>query len=158
GTPLYYTDQESGEQIACPVLVCVLPYSNYTYIQALPNAKIPSLLEALNNALRYFNGVPLSLKTDNMKQVVQKSHRYEPSFTDLLSQWAIHNHISLLATRVRRPKDKAPVENHVKNVYQRIYAPLRDRYNPSLEALNEAVRDELDLFNGRCFQKEDYSR
>lgn len=158
GDPMYYTDPQSGEQIPCPVLVCVLPYSNYTYVQALVNAKIPSLLEALNNTLHYFKGVPLSLKTDNMKQVVQKSNRYEPSFTELLEQWAQHNRISLLATRVRRPKDKAPVENHVKTIYQRVHAPLRDEVFLSLEALNAAIREQLDQHNDKHFQKDDYSR
>ncbi len=44
---------------------------------------LPALIAALNNCLRYFDGVPLSLKTDNMKQVVTKTNRYEPSFTEL---------------------------------------------------------------------------
>ncbi|MBK8642560.1 MAG: hypothetical protein IPN15_10220 [Saprospiraceae bacterium] len=33
----------------------------------------------------------------------------------------------MVASRVRKPRDKASVENAVKLAYQRIYAPLRDQ-------------------------------
>jgi transposase len=61
-----------------------------------------------------------------MKTAVIKNCRYEPVFTDNMVQWSLHNNTGLLAARVRKPKDKASVENEVKLVYQRIYAPLRD--------------------------------
>jgi transposase len=158
GDPIYYINKETGEQIACPVLVCVLPYSNYTYAEALPNATLPFLVAALNRALHYFKGAPLALKTDNMKQVVVKSNRYEPTFTDLIQQWSLHYNISLVASRPYKPKDKAPVENHVKIVYNRLYAPLRDNEFFSLEALNEALAQRLELHNEQRFQGKTYSR
>ncbi len=34
GKPMHYFDKATGEQISCPVLVCVLPFSNYTYVEA----------------------------------------------------------------------------------------------------------------------------
>jgi transposase len=61
-----------------------------------------------------------------MKQVVTKSCRYEPVFTQPLQQWAMHYNLTLLTTQVAKPKDKSAVENEVKIAYQRIYAPLRD--------------------------------
>lgn len=70
-----------------------------------------------------------------MKNAVSKSCRYEPLFTDTLLQWALHNNTSLLAARVRKPKDKASVENEVKLVYQRTYAPLCDKTFFSLSEL-----------------------
>lgn len=106
GDPIHYINKETGEQIACPVLICVLPYSNYTYAQALPNATLPFMVAALNRALRYFKGAPLALKTDNMKQVVIKSNRYEPTFTDLMQQWSLHYNISLVASRPLSQKIK----------------------------------------------------
>ena len=77
GSQMHFIDTSTGEETGCPVLVCVLPFSNLTYVQSLPDAKLPNLIAALNNCLRYFNGAPLSLKTDNMKQVAQKSNRYD---------------------------------------------------------------------------------
>jgi transposase len=39
GDNIFYVERESGELISCPVLVCVLPYSGYSYVEAL--AKLP---------------------------------------------------------------------------------------------------------------------
>jgi transposase len=86
--------------------------------------------------MQYFGGVPQSFKTDNLKQVVTKSCRYEPVFTEVMQQWALHYNITLLATRVAKPKDKAAVENEVKIAYQRIYAPLRDEVFKSIKELS----------------------
>ncbi|CAG5074814.1 IS21 family transposase ISPpu7 [Dyadobacter sp. CECT 9623] len=120
GEQLYYVDTSSGELIACPVFVAVLPFSGYGYVEALPNMKLAQVVKALNNALAYFGGVPLGAKSDNMKQWVSRSSRYEPAFTDMLEQWANHNHIALYAARPHKPKDKAAVENFVKITYRRI--------------------------------------
>ena len=140
GDKMSYVNKATGELITCPVLVCVLPYSKYTFAMALPDATIPQVIKALNDCLQYFGGAPLILKTDNMKQVVTKSCRYEPQFSEVLQQWSLHNNITLLATRVAKPKDKAAVENEVKIAYQRIYAPLRDQIFHHIDELNAAIR------------------
>ena len=126
GDMLHYLDSSTGEMIACPVFVSVLPFSGYGYVEALPNAKLPQVVKALNNALSYIGGVPLSAKSDNMKQWVSKSCKYEPTFTDMLEAWANHNNIALKAARPFKPKDKPSVENNVKITYRRIYATLRN--------------------------------
>jgi len=158
GDKMSYVDRSSGEVIYCPVLVAVLPFSKYTFAMALPDASIPQVIKALNACMAYFGGVPLSLKTDNMKQVVIKSCRYEPLFSEALQQWALHYNITLLATRIAKPKDKGAVENEVKIAYQRIYAPLRDEMFYYIGQLNEAVNKQLALHNEKLFQLKDYSR
>ena len=158
GDKMSYVDRSSGEIIFCPVLVAVLPFSKYTFAMALPDASIPQVIKALNACMAYLGGVPLSLKTDNMKQVVTKSCRYEPLFSEALQQWALHYNITLLATRVARPKDKGAVENEVKIAYQRIYAPLRDEIFYYQAQLNEAVKKQLALHNEKLFQLKDHSR
>jgi len=158
GDKMSYVDRSSGEVIYCPVLVAVLPFSKYTFAMALPDASIPQVIKALNACMAYFGGVPLSLKTDNMKQVVIKSCRYEPLFSEALQQWALHYNITLLATRVAKPKDKGAVENEVKIAYQRIYAPLRDEMFYYIGQLNEAVNKQLALHNEKLFQLKNYSR
>jgi transposase len=158
GDKMSYVDRDTGEVISCPVLVCILPYSGYTYACVLTDASIPRVIAALNACLSYFGGVPLSLKTDNMKQIVHKSCRYEPVFTEVFNQWSVHNNISLIAARVARPKDKAHVENGVKLTYQRIYAPLRDQTFFSIEELGAAVISQLDQHNSKLMQKKTFSR
>ena len=158
GDKMSYVNKSTGEVIYCPVLVCVLPYSKYSFAMALPDATIPQVIKALNCCLQYFEGVPLSLKTDNMKQVVTKSCRYEPLFSEVLQQWALHYNITLLATRVAKPKDKGAVENEVKIAYQRIYAPLRDEVFHHIDELNAATLKQLVLHNEKLFQLKDHSR
>jgi len=158
GDKISYVDQQTGEIHWCPVLVCTLPFSGFTYIEALPSARQQYLIKALNNALGYFGGVPLSAKTDNMKQVVRKSNRYEPAFEDLAQQWALHFGTTLMAARVAKPRDKASVESHVNVVYNRIYAVLRNRVFHSVEQMNQALMEELNKFNNRHLQRCNYSR
>jgi transposase len=158
GDNLSYIVKETGEVISCPVLVCVLPYSGYSYVSALINASLVHVVKALNECLVYFQGVPQNFKSDNMKQIVTKSCRYEPTFTDMMQQWALHNNIILLAARVGKPKDKASVENQVKLTYQRIYAPLRDKIFFSLEELNKSIREQLAEHHRLAFQRKAYSR
>lgn len=158
GDKLYYVDKPSGELIYCPVLVCVLPYSGYSFVLALENASLPQLIKGLNACLSFFGGAPLELKSDNMKQYVQRSCRYEPVFTQAIEEWGLHNQITLLAARVRKPRDKALVENEVRLSYQRIYAPLRDEVFFSLAELNAAIEKQLRLHHSLPMQKKGYSR
>jgi transposase len=158
GDKLHYTDRDTGEVIGCQVLVCVLPFSGYSFVIALPDATLPQLVKGLNACLAFFGGAPYSLKCDNMRQAVTKSCRYEPVFTDMISAWALHNNIHLLAARVRKPRDKAHVENEVKITYSRIYAPLRDKVFHSVEELNKAIVQQLHRHHKRPFQKKDFGR
>jgi transposase len=158
GDKIALVDEQTGEITWCPVFVCVLPFSSFTYIEAMLSAKRERLLNALNNALLYFGGVPLSAKTDNMKQIVKKSNRYEPSFEELAQQWSAHYGTTMMASRVAKPRDKASAESHVNAVYNRIYAPLRNMVFHSVVQINQALWNELDKFNGRNFQRRDCSR
>lgn len=105
GDNISYIDKSSGELISCPVLVCTLPYSGFSFVEALPNASIPKVVKALNRCLSFYEGVPLTFKTDNMKQIVYKSCRYEPIFSEVMQQWAHHYNIDLVTARVAKPKD-----------------------------------------------------
>jgi transposase len=158
GDKIPFTDRLTGQIIHCQVLVCTLPFSEFTYVEAMLSANREWLLNALGNALGYLGGVPSSVKTDNMKQVVKKSNRYEPAFDELIQQWSLHYGTTLMAARVRKPRDKASVESHVNAVYNRIYARLRNRIFHSVEEINLALWEELDRFNDRHLQRCDYSR
>ncbi|MDP4282045.1 MAG: IS21 family transposase [Bacteroidota bacterium] len=158
GDKIALVNEQTGEITWCPVLVCVLPFSGFTYIEALPTARRDYLLNALNNAFNYLGGVPQSAKTDNMAQIVKKSNRYEPTFDELAQQWSLHYGTTLMASRIRKPRDKASAESHVNAVYNRVYAALRNRIFHFIGQMNEALWAELDKFNDRNFQRLDYSR
>ena len=147
GKPLFYADRSTGEFIQCPVLVCVLPASGYTYVEALPTSGSEDLFCGLSRCLEYLGGVPRNVLSDNMRQVVVKNSRYEFTFTDLASQWSVYYGTNLEATRPYRPKDKPTVEKHVHISYMRIYARMRDEVFDSLASLNHRIGQLLDNHN-----------
>ena len=147
GKPLSYIDLSTGELITCPVLVCVLPASSYTYVEALASAQAEDLFGGLSRCMEYMGGVPRNILSDNMRQYVVKNSRYEFTFTELALQWSTHYKTNLEATRKNAPKDKPSVEKHVHISYLRIYAHLRDEEFFSLKTLNHRIRELLDAHN-----------
>lgn len=140
GKPLHIVDPQTGVIIPCPVLVCVLPFSHYPYIEALSSSKQEQLFCALNRCLEFFGGTPRNILSDNMRQYIQKNEKYEFKFSDLANQWALHYNTNLEATRPRKPKDKPTVENNVYISYLRVYAKLRDETFTSLFDLNTRIQ------------------
>lgn len=158
GATIPVTDPKTFQQTDCYVFVAVFAYSQYTYVEALPSTKLSYVLQALCNCLQYFKGIPRSVLSDNMAQVVTTPDRYEPRFTEGALSWANHYGTSFAATAPRRPKEKPHVEGHVKLAYQRIYARLRDLTFCSVHELNEQILKKLDLHNDQNFQGRTFSR
>jgi transposase len=158
GDTLHYIDRSTGEIVPCQILVCVLPYSNYTYVEALRSQKQDEFVSGLSNALHYMGGVPQSIKCDNLRSAVTKANRYEPTFTEAMDFFAQHYGLTVMAARVRKPRDKASVESAVSITYKRIYAPLRDQVFYSLAELNHAIRIQLEKHHAWNFKGKDYSR
>jgi transposase len=158
GKKMHYVIRETGELIEVPIFIAVCPYSSFAYAEALADATLPQVVKALNNCLQYLGGTPASAKTDNMKQVVVKACKYEPTFTEMMEQWAMHNGIALFAARVGKPRDKGPVEGQVRITYDQIYARMRNDIFYSVRELNDALRLHLESFNHKTMQRRKYSR
>jgi transposase len=158
GKELHYVDVQTGEIISCPVLICTLSFSGYTYVEALPSAGQEHLFCALNRCLEYFGGIPRNVLSDNMKQCVDKNQRYEYKFQELADQWAVHYNTNLVATRPRKPKDKPTVENNVYISYLRLYARIRNEEFHSVFEINKRIRELLGAYNQTSFQKLSGSR
>ncbi len=109
-------------------------------------------------ALKYYGAVPKNILSDNMKTIVKRSHRYEPTLTDVCQQISLHYQTNIQATRSYRPKDKAKVEGAVKNCYQRIYSKLVGQKHYSLRSLNDAIFELLEALNNRVMKSYDCSR
>lgn len=158
GAKLGYVDRTTGEWISCEVLVCVMPFSHYMYVEALPSQKQEYFIAGLSRCLGFLGGVPWSLKVDNMRTAVLKSNRYEPIFTEAMEYFAQHYETTALAARVGKPRDKASVEKAVDLSYKHIYAPLRNQIFHSLEELNLAIIRQIEIFNTRPFKNKPGSR
>jgi transposase len=71
---------------------------------------------------------------------------------------AEHYGTTIIPARVRRPRDKAKVENAVQQVERWVLAPLRNQTFFSLPEFNRAIGERLDWPNGRPFAKLDGCR
>jgi len=158
GDKLVITDRKTGLLTPVVVLCCSLTYSSMAFVMALLKATQEHFYYGLATCLNYFGGVPQSVKSDNMRQWVSRSDRYEPSFNEATMQWGLHYDAELVATRPLRPKDKATVEGLVNKAYQYIYARIRNEVFYSIEALNTRIFELVDAFNCTKMQGRTYSR
>lgn len=158
GDRLSYIDTDTGEEIFVETYVAVLPYSGMTFITCVRSQGIEQFLTATARAMDFFGGVPRILVPDNLKSAVKRSDRYEPDLTGGMNDLANHYMCVAHPARVRKPKDKALVEDAVNKAYRHIYAPLRNRVFHSLEELNEAIDGLVERYNQRRLTGCDYSR
>jgi len=158
GDKLYLTNRRTHEVTPVVILCCLLPYSGMAFAIALMSAAMEYLFYGLSKALEYFGGVPETVKTDNMKQWVKKTSRYEPAFTEATEQWCLHYNTHPEVTRVGRARDKGAIEGFVNKLYQFVYARLRDEIFDTLELLNNRIYELIDEFNARATQKRGFSR
>jgi len=158
GKPLSYIDKETGEEIKVQVFVACLPYSDYGFAMAVPSQKTDDFIYALQCCLQDIGGVPQTLVPDNLKAAITKASRYEPSINRVLEDFANHYNTTVTPTRVRKPKDKALVENQVKLIYSRVYAKLRNLQFFDLATLSKAIKDRMKAHNQTRMQRKEYSR
>jgi len=109
-------------------------------------------------AYRYFNGATRIVRPDNLKTGITKNTREETVVNKTYQEMAEHYGTAVLPARVYRECDKATVEGSVKIATTRIIAALRNEYFHSLGELNCAIREKLEVFNHKPFQKKDNSK
>lgn len=158
GKPLSYIDKDTGEEIKVQVFVACLPYSDYGFAMAVPSQKTDDFIYALQCCLQDIGGVPQTLVPDNLKAAITKTSRYEPSINRVLEDFANHYNTTVTPARVRKPKDKALVENQVKLIYSRVYAKLRNLQFFDLATLNKAISQRMKAHNQTRMQRKEYSR
>ena len=158
GDTMSYVDRQTGEIIKVQVFIACFPYSDYTFAMAAPTQTTDDFLYALRCALEYFGGSPKVLVPDNLKAAVVQTDRYEPELNRVMEDFGNHYGFAVLPARVSKPKDKASVENHVKIIYNRVYAKLRNEVFFSIEELNSAIAGKVRDHNQTRMQQKAYSR
>ncbi len=157
GKTMHYTTH-TGEKVSCQIFIAVLPFSGYTYTEAVHSQQQGDFLNCMENALRYFGGVPGCIVSDNLKSCIKKANRYEPELTELLEQFSLHYNTTVTAARIYKPRDKASVEKAVHLAYERVYAPLRNQTFSSLTDLNTAITHQLHAHHQRNFRNTEQTR
>ena len=158
GKKLTIVDRDTGELQDLEVFVCVLGSSQYTYVEASPSQKKEDFVRSVENALWFYGGVPQALVPDNLRSAVTKSSRYEPKVNETFADFAEHYETAVLPTRAYKPRDKAIVENAVRIIYTRVFAPLRHQTFYNIQEINNAILKLLEIHNKMSFRGREYSR
>jgi len=142
-------DGATGEVRKAEVFVAVLGASSYTYAEARWSQALPDWIGAHVNALTFFGGVPAQIVCDNLKSGITRACFYEPMVNRTYAAMAAHYGTAVIPARPYKPRDKSKVEVGVQVVQRWILAHLRHRRFFSLAELNAAIRELLELLNGR---------
>jgi len=158
GQKLQVVDRATGEIRHVEVFVAILGASQLTYVEAVETQNSRDWIRANENAFLKFGGVTSAIVPDNLKSAVVSPNKYEPDINPEYDDFAKHYGTVILPGRSGKSKDKALAECAVKIVYQRIFAPLRDRIFYSTAELNEEIQYLTDRHNNIPFQKLKISR
>lgn len=142
------------------IFVGVLTYSQYAFVKAYMNEKTDNWIKAHVQMFDFFGGVTPMLVSDNCTTAVnhKKSDWYNTALNTTYHEMAEHYNLAILPARVRKPKDKPNVEGSVGKISTWITAALRNEQFFSLAELNASIREKLDAYNARKFQKKECSR
>jgi len=158
GKKMHYVEPASGEINDAEIFLTVLGASQLIYVEATKSQQSEDWIWANENAWIYYGGATRGICPDNLKSAVNKACNYEPLLNETYDDLARHYRTVILPTRPGKPKDKPLVENAVRIVYQKIFAPLRNQTFFSLQELNQAIWERLEVVNNTPFQRLEISR
>ena len=159
GSTMRMVDPITGEVSKAYLFVAVLPYSQYTYVEATLDMKQDSWLMCHVRAFEFFGGVAVRIVCDNLKTgVISHPKEGEVVLNEAYESLARHYACAIMPTGVAKPKQKASVEGSVGKIATSIIAKLRDAAFTSLEDLNAAIKERLKEYNDAPFQKREGTR
>ena len=147
GDGLTVLDPQTGECRTAKLFVAVLGASNYTYVEAVYSEDLPTWIGCHIRALEYFGAAPEIVVPDNLKSGVKRPDYYDPVINRTYADWAEHYGVAVIPTRVRRPRDKAKVEQGVLLAERWILAVLRHATFEGLDEFNAAIKPLLIRLN-----------
>lgn len=131
----------------------ILGYSRMKYVEFTTDMKTNTLINCIENALKYFGGCPEEILFDNMPQVVNralidknsKNRALLPTFTSFSEYYGF----DIRLARVRRPQEKGKVERFV-GEFQRDFLPqLAKKTGHNLTDLNVQALSWCDEVNSK---------
>ncbi|RIX34574.1 IS21 family transposase [Corynebacterium falsenii] len=159
GPTMELTDPVTGVKRPVFLFVGCLPFSRYAFCFPALDMRQESWLLAHVAMFEALGGSVPRIVPDNLKTGVVKHPREgEIILNDAYREMAAHYSAAVLPGRVRKPKDKASVENTVAHVATWVIAGLRDRQFATLPELAAAIRDRMEVYNAEPFQKRSGSR
>lgn len=112
----------------------VLSCSRKAYSEVSYTQSTESFIRAIENAFRYFGGVPDTVVIDNLKAGVIHPCVYDPELNPKLREFAAHYGTCIMPTKIATPRHKGKVESAVKYAQDNA---LKGRRFSSLQEQNE---------------------
>ena len=151
-------DRDTGEIIPAYIFVAVLSCSQYAYVEAFLRQDLECWITAHVNTFQFFGGVSRILTPDNLKTGVDQASWYNPVINKTYHEMAEHYGTAVIPARIRKPQDKPNAEGAVGVISTWILAAIRNQKFFSLAESNAAIREKLEIFNSKPFQKKDGNR
>lgn len=158
GRTVEITSPIDGSKSYAQIFVSVLGASSYYFAYAVPSQKTEHWLECFIKAFEHIGGVPETIVTDNLKAAVIKNNKSGLVLQKDFEDFAAHYDFAILPTRPRKPKDKSPAEVCVQIVQRSILAALRNQKFFSIEELNHAIQEKMDIINRKTTRRFTVSR
>lgn len=147
-----------GGLIRTHIFVGILCHSQLIFAWAAENEQRANWLTGHEKMFAFFRGVPRVTVPDNLKTGVAKAHLYDPDLNPAYTELAAHYGTAVVPARVKRPKDKALVENAVGLVSRLMRWMNRDRRFHSLAEINAALTQVTDRINHQTHSRFKTSR
>lgn len=159
GPTMKVVNRYTGEALKVYLFVGCLTYSRYAYVEATLNMKMDTWLRCHVHMYEAFGGVPTRTICDNLKTgVVKHPKEGEVVLTDAYEMLGLHYMTAIMPAAVRKPKQKASVENTVGNIATTVIAAFRHRTFYDVPSLQEAIKEAVKRYNDQPFQKRMGSR
>lgn len=142
---------KQGEVFEINIFLMLLGYSRTKYIELTIDRNQETLMMAMVNGFRYFQGIPKEIIFDNMKTVVDQSRtNYQDAvINETFYQFSKDMGFEVWSCRAFRPQTKGKVEALAKLMSR--LQPYNNEFN-TLEELEEIVRDVMnDINNDKSF-------
>lgn len=154
-------DQSTRKTLKAYFFITTLGYSGYPYVEACRSMDSVNWLNAHKNALKWYGGVPVIFVPDNCKTaIVRTNDQYNPVKNKLYAEFARHYKVAIMPARVRKPRDKAGVENSVSWTETWLLEKIKDHTElfESYKELNKFIITELKEMSDKPFKERPGSR
>jgi len=133
------------------LFVASMGVSGRLYAEATLSQKIDDWCASHVRCFEDMGGAPQVVVPDNVKAAVKRPSRYEPVLNETYADLLEHYGAEGFPARVRKPRDKALVENGVLHGERWILAPLRNHVFHDLASLNRAIAAQVEKINARPY-------
>ena len=107
---------KDGKKRRPHVFRIVLSFCRKAYSEAVWKQTTENFIRCLENAFRWFSGVPKTLVLDNLKAAVIHADWFDPDLNPKLMDFAKHYDIVILPTKPYTPRHKGKIENGINYV------------------------------------------